>query len=217
MRLDHTKEDEAEPETSPHREGTGRAMQGTGGRRGSEPTLAPQGDWKVRNGVGFGGRGDLFAAGELLDPPGEIQIQHVDADRALARVVRLAAQAFDQRLGKGAVPPSLIFKRISLADGRGEDHGTVLRAGQLIDHDVNVRDTPPGAHDVAGMAGIHEKQRLARNRGQGILDVGEHHADPQQLVRIRIRRQKVVDAVDIIHAVAREKQHRHVFTRGLFP
>ena len=90
MRLGHAKEDEDGPETSPHCEGTGRAMQGTGGRRGSEPTLAPQGDRKVRNGVGFGGRGGLLAAGELLHPLGKIQIQHVDANRAFAGIVSLA-------------------------------------------------------------------------------------------------------------------------------
>lgn len=104
MRLDHTKENEDQPETSPHREGTGRAMQGTGGRRGSEPTLAPQGDRKVRNSVGFGGRGGLFSAGELLDPLGEIQIQHVDADRAFTRVVRLAARPSTSALIKAPFP-----------------------------------------------------------------------------------------------------------------
>jgi hypothetical protein len=35
MRLDHTKEDEDEPETSPHREGTGRALPGSRDPRGT--------------------------------------------------------------------------------------------------------------------------------------------------------------------------------------
>jgi hypothetical protein len=217
MRLDHTKEDEDEPETSPHREGNRPRPVGKKRPKTGEPASVPQGDGKVWNRVGFGGRGSLFAAGELLDPLRQIQVQHVDADRALACIVSLAAQAFHQRLGKCSIPPSLIFQRILLAGGGGKDHGTILRAGQFVHHGVDVRDTPPGAHDAAGMTGIHEKQRLASDGGQGVLDVGEHHAGPHQLVGIGIRRQKVIDAVGIIHAVAREKQHRHVLTRGLLP
>ena len=69
--------------------------------------------------------GGLLAAGELLHSLGEIQIQHVDADRALARIVCLAAQAFHQRLIKDPVSPGLIFQRILPASRGGKDHGAV--------------------------------------------------------------------------------------------
>ena len=135
--------------TSPHGEGTGRAMQGRERRKKAERPLASQGDGKVWNRVGFGGRGRLFPTGELIDPFRQIQVQHVDADRALARIVSLAAQAFHQRLGKGAVSPGLIFQRILLAGGRGEHHGTVLRAGQFVHHGVDVCHAAPGAGSQA--------------------------------------------------------------------
>ena len=151
--------------TSPHGEGTGRAMQGRERRKKAERPLASQGDGKVWNRVGFGGRGRLFPTGELIDPFRQIQVQHIDADRALARIVSLAAQAFHQRLGKGAVSPGLIFQRILLAGGGGKDHGTVLRAGQLADHDVNVcrawrRQSGPSRSNRSRISGATTSSRL---------------------------------------------------------
>ena len=127
-------------------------------------------DRKIRNARGRTVDRRLLAAGEGFHAFGDVEVEHLVGDAAGLVEVGLAVQALDQRLGEGAVAPGRVLERELATGAGGEHHHAVLGGGEFVHHASDIaRYRPPPAHDVAGVAGIDEEQRLASERAERVL------------------------------------------------
>ena len=70
------------------------------------------GNRKILDRVWLGGRRCLLTAGKFLHSLGDVKVEHVNRNPALALVISTTCKAFNQRLGEGAVIPLCVFQRI---------------------------------------------------------------------------------------------------------
>ena len=111
--------------------------------------------------------GGLLSPGQFLDPLGYVKIQHIQGDTSGRRVVGFSPDTFHHAQRESPIAPLLVLQGVLPARGRRENDRAVFCTGQLVDHGADHIQPAPLhlAHQVAGVAGIHEYQYFARNAG----------------------------------------------------